>query len=205
MIVNRRWAEIQPKCTVYADCETNEWALYLTNSPEEELSLIGLTSEQCKSLRVSQNETTPPVKGGRVFACYHIGFAVNVYDSTTGARKPRDTLIGPTVSELRCILAGMCERGRGRLWAMFGGQNTIARLLDFISSMQSVRFINKQGIPFSQRPIHGWEFGWRKPPSRNAELCERADSVDIDSAAMVLSTSVSADAVPVDEEQIERD
>ncbi len=208
MLASRKWAAIQPKCTLYVDCAAGEWALYLTNSPEDELRMIGLDPAQRDRLRVVKNETTPPIHNGIAIAIYHVDHTVSVYNGNIGRREERDTLIGTGICNIRGYIIGMSGIGRGRFWATFGGRKVMSRIVSQLHNPSSVTFIDKAGTEFTQRQPSQWAADFYRIKGVTHRFHERDDSVGLETASIVMSTGcnvVSAKALPVDEDQIDRD
>lgn len=200
MIPTQKWANIQPKCTVHIDFAKKEYSVHLTNSPEAELQLLGLTPDQRNPLIIRHLQTAPHVQKGRAFGYYAKDIP---YAYTYRMRQyHRNTYIRAGVYEMSWRVREGCVHGNGQIWAMFGGSATIQRLINMMEMGFGITFIRIDGFRYSSQ-LTEWQISSEYYKTKY-ELQE-AGGYTMDAAITVMHLTDTSDAIPDDEEHIDRD
>ncbi len=194
MISSRKWDAIQPKCTIHVDGPSRQWALYLTNSPEDELRMIGLDPARRDALHNKKNDPSPEVRAGMSLAYYHTEYNRRDY-FTKDLIDVRPACISTSILSTHSIIYQIWCNKTGRIWITFGGRKAITRIKWLFHDNNVPIFVNKDGTDNPKNPLENW----RKDTYRN-ELHECEDSVGLDVVHMVMTSAAGEKPPPADDE-----
>lgn len=204
MIVGHKWAEVQPKCTLYIDGATHQWAIYLTNSPEEELHMIGIgvvRRDKFQGSIYTQHSIRKDMARCYYCTAHNTRDRQHVDNYVLGCNARMSTYLSDAHSVIDDIYRGNC----GQIWITLGGRKVMWRLAKLMRYNGLPKLIDRAGHEYPQTPLEEWQKRYPEYTVRR-ELHECADSVGLEAAAMVMDSACPIDrAPPSDEDHIEQD